>query len=57
MNQIRIVYKANLTHPQTVRYLMMLVDLRLLILTDFKPSPLYEITTKGQHLPEVIWRD
>ncbi|MPZ06002.1 MAG: hypothetical protein GEU26_06210 [Nitrososphaeraceae archaeon] len=48
MNQTRVGYEANLTHPQTVRYLRLLVDLQLLILTDFKPFAYYEITRKGR---------
>jgi predicted transcriptional regulator len=48
MNQTRIGYKAGLTHPQTVRYLRLLIDLDLLILTDFKPFSYYEITKKGR---------
>jgi len=48
MNQRRVGYEANLTHPQTVKYLRKLVDLGLLILTDFKPYSYYEITRKGR---------
>lgn len=47
MNQTRIGYEANLTHPQTVKYLGMLVDRGLLVLADFKPYSYYEITKKG----------
>jgi len=48
MNQTRIGYEAELTHPQTVIYLGLLVDQALLNLTDFKPFPFYEITKKGR---------
>lgn len=48
MNQTRIGYEANLTHPQTVRYLRPLVDLGLLALIDFKAYSYYEITNKGR---------
>ena len=48
MIQTRIGYEANLTHPQTVKYLTLLVKLELLILTDFKPCSYYEITSKGR---------
>jgi predicted transcriptional regulator len=48
MNQTRIGYDANLTHPQTVKYLRKLVELGLLFLTDFKPYSYYEITKKGR---------
>jgi predicted transcriptional regulator len=43
-NQTRIGYETNLTHPQTIKYLRQLVDLGLLLLTDFKPYSYYEIT-------------
>lgn len=42
MNQTRMAYEANLTYPQTVKYLRMLIDLGLLILTDFKPLSLLQ---------------
>jgi predicted transcriptional regulator len=48
MNQTRVGYEANLTHPQTVKYLRMLVDLGLLVLIDFKPHPFLEISKKGR---------
>jgi predicted transcriptional regulator len=48
MNQTRLGYDANLTHPQTVKYLRELVELGLLVLTDFKPYGYYEITKKGR---------
>ena len=48
MNQTRIGYEAELTHPQTVKYLRLLVDQDLLDLTNFKPFPSYEITKKGR---------
>jgi predicted transcriptional regulator len=41
-----IAYATNLTHKQTVRYLDGLIEERLLILTDSKPYPYYEITDK-----------
>ena len=47
LNQTRIGYEANLTHPQTVKYLRMLVNLQLLILTEFKPFSYYELTKRG----------
>ena len=47
MNQTRIGYEAELTHPQTVKYLKLLVDQNLLDLTNFKPFPSYAITKKG----------
>lgn len=46
MNQTRIGYEANLTHPQTVRYLRTLLNQGLLDLRDFKPHAYYEITKK-----------
>ncbi|MGH9912045.1 MAG: winged helix-turn-helix domain-containing protein [Nitrososphaeraceae archaeon] len=48
MNQTRIGYDSDLNHTQTVKYLVGLVGLGLLILTDFKPSPYYEIKSKGR---------
>lgn len=54
MDQTRVGYEANLTHSQTVRYLRELVDLGLLILTDFKPYSYYEITSKGRRCLEVF---
>jgi predicted transcriptional regulator len=48
MNQTRIGYDAYLTHPQTVKYLKELIDLGLLVLTEFKPYSYYEITKKGR---------
>ena len=48
MKQSRIGYKASLTHPQTVRYLRELVNLKLIARVDFKPFPYYEITSKGR---------
>jgi predicted transcriptional regulator len=48
MNQARLGYEAGLTHPQTVKYLKMLVGHGLLVLTSFKPVPFYEITSKGR---------
>lgn len=47
-NQTRIGYEANLTHSQTIKYLKYLVELELLLLTDFKPYSYYEITKKGR---------
>ncbi|MGC2307497.1 MAG: winged helix-turn-helix domain-containing protein [Nitrososphaeraceae archaeon] len=47
-SQTSIGHDAKLTHPQTVKYLEALVDLGLLILTDFKPFPYYEMTKKGR---------
>ena len=48
MNHIMIGYEANLTHPQAVKYLRMLAELGLLVLTDFKPFPYYEMTQRGR---------
>jgi predicted transcriptional regulator len=48
MNQTRIGYGANLTHPQTVKYLRMLVDLDLLVLTKFGSFSYFELTKKGR---------
>lgn len=47
-HQTSIGYAANLTHPQTVRFLRELVHEGLLILTDSKPYSYYEITFKGK---------
>lgn len=44
MKKTRIGHEAELTHPQTVKYLGELVDLGLLTLTDFKSFSYYEIT-------------
>jgi predicted transcriptional regulator len=49
-----IAYATNLTHKQTARYLDGLIEERLLILTDSKPYPYYEITPKGQHYLKVF---
>jgi predicted transcriptional regulator len=38
-HQTSIGYAANLTHPQTVKYLKGLFDEGLLILTESKPYP------------------
>ena len=49
MNKTRIGYTAGLTHIQTVEYLGQLVDLGLLVKTEFKPFySYYEITEKGR---------
>ena len=48
MNQTRIGHEAGLTYPQIVKYLRMLLDLELIVLTDFKPYSYYEITKKGR---------
>jgi predicted transcriptional regulator len=48
MNQTRLGHEANLTYPQTVKYVRELADLGLLILMAFKPFPFYEITGKGR---------
>jgi predicted transcriptional regulator len=48
MNQTRIGYEVGLTHPQTVKYLQILVNLRLLVMSNVKPFPYYEITKKGR---------
>ena len=48
MNQTRIGYEAGLTHPQTVKYLQILVKHGLLVMLDVKPFPYYEITKKGR---------
>lgn len=45
MNQTRVGYEANLTDPQTVKYLREFVDLVLIILTDFKPYTINQILT------------
>jgi predicted transcriptional regulator len=49
-----IAYATNLTHKQTVKYLGGLIEKRLLILTDSKPYPYYEITPKGQRYLKVF---
>jgi predicted transcriptional regulator len=54
MNQTRVGYEANLTHPQTVKYLRMLINLGLLVLTDFKPFAYYEITRKGRRCLQIL---
>jgi predicted transcriptional regulator len=54
MNQTRVGYTANLTHPQTVKYLGELADLGLLILTDHKPYSYYEITKKGRRCLQIF---
>ena len=54
MNQTRVGHEVNLTHPQTVRYLWMLVNLGLLILADFKPFAYYEITRKGRRCLQIL---
>ncbi|HZD35226.1 MAG TPA: winged helix-turn-helix domain-containing protein [Nitrososphaeraceae archaeon] len=48
MNQTRIGYEANLTHPQTVKYLRTLVDLELLVSIKFETFSYYELTRKGR---------
>jgi predicted transcriptional regulator len=53
-HQTSIGYAADLTHPQTVRYLKGLVDEGLLVLTDPKPYPYYEITFKGQRCLQIF---
>lgn len=47
-SQTSIGHDAKLTHPQTVKYLKGLVDIGLLILTDFRPYPFYEMTKNGR---------
>ena len=54
MHQTKIGYEANLTHPQTVKYLRLLVDLGVLGLMDFKPYPYYEITNKGRRCLQLL---
>jgi predicted transcriptional regulator len=46
-SQTSIGHDAKLTHPQTVKYLKSLVGIGLLILTDSRPYPYYELTKKG----------
>jgi predicted transcriptional regulator len=48
MNQTRIGFEAGLTHPQTVKYLRMLVNQGLLNFKSFKPVPFYEVTKRGR---------
>ena len=55
-SQTSIGHDAKLTHPQTVRYLEGLVDIGLLIFTDFKPFPYYEMTKKGRRCLQ-LFRD
>jgi predicted transcriptional regulator len=52
-HQTSIGYAANLTHPQTVKYLKRLVDERLLVLIDSKPFQYYEITDKGRRCLQI----
>lgn len=47
-SQTSIGHEAKLTHPQTVKYLEGLVDIGLLIFTEFKPYRYYELTMKGR---------
>lgn len=47
-SQTSIGHDAKLTHPQTVKYLEGLIDIGLLMLTDFRPYPYYELTKKGR---------
>jgi predicted transcriptional regulator len=53
-NQTSIGYAANLTHPQTVRFLKGLIDEGLLVFTESRPSSFYEITTEGQRYLQVF---
>ena len=46
-SQTSIGHEAKLTHPQTVQYLEGLVNIGLLILTEFEPFRYYELTKKG----------
>jgi predicted transcriptional regulator len=48
MNLTWIGYNANLTHSLTVKYVRELVELGLLVLTDFEPFSYYEIKSKGR---------
>jgi predicted transcriptional regulator len=50
----RIAYATNLTYKQTVGYLDGMIEERLLILTDSKPFPYYEITPKGRYYLKVF---
>jgi predicted transcriptional regulator len=54
MNQIWIEYNANLTHPQTVKYVRELVNVGLLVLTDFEPFSYYEIKSKGRRCLQLL---
>lgn len=54
LNRTRIGYETELTHPQTVEYLRLLVDFDLLNLTDFKPIPFYGITKKGRQCLQLL---
>jgi len=47
-SQTSIGHDANLTHPQTLKYLKGLVDIGLLILTEIRPYRYYELTKKGR---------
>lgn len=47
-SQTSIGHEAKLTHPQTVKYLEGLVNIGLLILTEFEPYRYYELTKKGR---------
>jgi predicted transcriptional regulator len=52
-HQTSIGYAANLTHPQTVKYLKQLVEEGLLVLIDSKPFQFYEITDKGRRCLQI----
>jgi predicted transcriptional regulator len=52
-HQTSIGYAANLTHPQTVKYLKRLVEEGLLVLTYSKPFQYYEITDKGRRCLQI----
>ena len=55
MNKTRIGYTAGLTPIQTVEYLGQLIDLGLLVKTEFKPFySYYEITEKGRRCLELF---
>jgi predicted transcriptional regulator len=53
-SQTSIGHDAKLTHPQTIKYLEGLVGIGLLILTDSKPYPYYELTKKGYRCLELF---
>lgn len=49
-----IGHSTGLTHKQTVRFLQGLVDEGLLVLTDSRPDPYYEITPQGRRCLQVF---
>jgi predicted transcriptional regulator len=54
ISKTRLGFTASLTHTQTTAYLDELLDRGLIVETEFKPHPYYEITERGRRCLELF---